>query len=131
MYELRGLVNTWSSPAPGSGGVPVTPSYSWDPPAVLVRLQWDDGHALWVPAHANRWNKSFALAYVTPDENDRSSETGLWLPAGPGGDVVRALPAEPSTAPREPDSRSRRNLREIYDRYPYGITSLHARRRER
>ena len=129
MYELAGLVNEW--PSSDVGGVPVKPSYSWDPVAVLARLQWEDGHALWVPAHANRWNKSFVLAYVTPDEDDRSSETGLWLPAGPGGDVVRTLPAEPSTAPRPPDSRGLREQRESHRRYPLGTRSLHARRRER
>jgi hypothetical protein len=128
MYELRALVNVWTSPAPGSGGVPVKPSYSWDPPAVLVRLMWQDGTALWVPGHANRWNPSFVLVYVTPDEGDRSSESGLWVHKS---DVTRALPAAPSTAPREPESRSVRDERELHERYPYGITSLHARRRER
>lgn len=118
MYELAGLVNEWTSPPPGSGGVPVKPSYSWDPPAVLVRLMWQNGTALWVPGHANRWNASYVLAHVTPDEGDRRTESGLWVHHT---DVTRALPADPSTAPREPESRSVRNLREHRKRYPRGI----------
>ena len=66
------------------------------------------------------------LAEVTPVEGDLRTETGLWLPAGPDCDVVRALPAEPSTAPRPPDSRSLRNQREMHQRYPHGSLSLHA-----
>src|SRR5690606_40574317 len=86
MYELGGLVNVW--PAGAVGGVPVAPSYRHDPVAVLARLQWDDGRALWVPAHASRWNRAFVLVTVTPVEGDRRSETTLWLHHT---DVVREL----------------------------------------
>jgi hypothetical protein len=58
------------------------------------------------------------LVYVTPDEGDRRTETGLWVHHT---DVVRALPASPSTAPRPPDSRSLRDMRENHERYPHGI----------
>ena len=115
---MRGLVNEWPGPAPGSGGVPVKPSYAWDAPAVLVRLTWQDGTTLWVPGHANRWNSSFVLVMVTPDEGDRRTESGLWVHHS---DVTRALPAEPSTAPRPPESRSLRDQREHHERYPHGI----------
>lgn len=98
--------------------MPVKPSYAWDAPAVLVRLTWQDGTALWVPGHANRWNSQFVLVMVTPDEGDRRTETGLWVHRT---DVTRSLPATPSTAPRPPDSRSLRDQREDRDRYPHGI----------
>lgn len=123
MFELIGLVNEW--PAGGwpssEGGVPVNPSYRRDSLAVLARLAWDDGHALWVPAHASRWNKAFVLVTVTPDEGDRRTETMLWLHRS---DVVRSLPAEPSKAPRPPDSPSLRIQREQHQRYPHGIPPL-------
>ncbi|MFI9487371.1 hypothetical protein ACIG47_13355 [Promicromonospora sp. NPDC052451] len=126
MYELAGLVNEWPAGSwpRESGGVPVGPSYSRDSLGVLVRLQWAEGRALWVPGHASRWNRSFVLVTVTPVEGDRRTETLLWLHRT---DVVRALPAEPSTAPRPPDSRSLRDQRESHQRYPHGIPSLHAR----
>jgi hypothetical protein len=115
MYELTGLVNEW--PASDVGGVPVNPSYSWDPLAVLVRLTWEDGRALWVPGHANRWNREYVLVGVTPDEGNRGNEPYLWVHRT---DVTRALQASPSTA-RPPASRSVRELRESHERYPYGI----------
>lgn len=93
MYEVSDLVNEW--PASDVGGVPVKPSYRRDPLAVLVRLSWADGRALWVPGHANRWNRSHVLVTVTPDETDRRTETMLWVHRT---DVTRALPAEPSTS---------------------------------
>ncbi|GAA2234088.1 hypothetical protein GCM10010413_36580 [Promicromonospora sukumoe] len=108
VYDLTGLINNW--PAAAVGGVPVKPSYSWDPVAVLARLCWTD-HAIWVPGHANRWNNHFVLVYVTPDENDRRTETGLWLH---WTDVARVVPAEPSRGPMPPDepiSRARPEAR--------------------
>jgi hypothetical protein len=102
VYDLTGLINDW--PAAAVGGVPVKPSYTWDAVAVLARLCWPD-HAIWVPGHANRWNQHFVLVLVTPDENDRRSETGLWLH---WTDVARAVPAEPSRAPKPPDVPSSR-----------------------
>ena len=64
MFGLSGLVNVWPAGdwMHSAGGVPVKPSYSRDSVAVLVRLQWEDGHSLWVPGHANRWNKGFVCA---------------------------------------------------------------------
>lgn len=115
MYEVSDLVNEW--PASDVGGVPVKPSYRRDPLAVLVRLSWADGHALWVPGHANRWNRSHVLVTVTPDETDRRTETMLWVHRT---DVTRALPAEPSTS-RPPDSRGLRDQLEQRARYPRGI----------
>lgn len=125
MYELTGLVNDWTPGdwPPSAGGVPIRPSYRRDPLAVLVRLTWDDGRAVWVPAHASRWNATFVLVTVTPIEGDRRTETLLWLHHT---DVVRSLPAEPSTAPRPPDSLSLRIQREQHQRYPHGIPSLHS-----
>ncbi|WP_454857559.1 hypothetical protein [Promicromonospora soli] len=116
MFELCGLVNEW--PAGDVGGVPVKPSYSSDPVAVLVRLSWANGRALWVPGHASRWNKRFVLVTVTPDESDRRTETMLWVHHV---DVVRALPAQPSSAPRPPDSPNLRIQLEQHTRYPRGI----------
>jgi hypothetical protein len=123
MYEFSGLVTDWPAgdwSRPGTGeGVPVRPSYKRDPLAVLARLTWDDERALWVPAHASRWTKRFVLVTVTPIEGDRRSETMLWLHHT---DVVRTLPAEPSTAPRPPETRSLRDQRGMHQRYPHGIT---------
>ena len=110
VYDLTGLINDW--PAAAVGGVPVKPSYSWDPVAVLARLCWSD-RAIWVPGHANRWNNQFVLVYVTPDENDRRTETGLWLH---WTDVARVVPAEPSRGPKPPDVPSSRAREEA--RYP-------------
>lgn len=72
----------------------MNPSHNSDPTATLVRLSWSD-RSLWVPGRATRWNSEFVLAYVTPDETDRRSERMLWLHRS---DVVRELPAKPSTA---------------------------------
>lgn len=127
MYELSGLVNDWPAgawPRADVGGVPVKPSYRRDPLAVLVRLQWEDGRALWVPAHASRWNRRFVLVTVTPVEGDRRTESLLWLHHS---DVVRELPAAPSTAPRPPDSRSLREQRAGHQRYPHGIPASYYR----
>lgn len=126
MYELAGLVNDWpAGDWPSSdGGVPIKPSYRHDPLAVLVRLTWDDGRSLWVPAHASRWNAAFVLVTVTPVEGDRRTESLLWLHYT---DVARSLPAEPSTAPRPPNSPSLRMQREQHKRYPHGIPPLSSR----
>lgn len=110
VYDLTGLINNW--PAAAVGGVPVKPSYSWDPVAVLARLCWPD-RSMWVPGHANRWNQNFVLVYVTPNENDRRTEEGLWLH---WTDVARAVPAEPSRGPLPPDEPIARLRQESRDR---------------
>ena len=102
-YDLRGLTNDWPA-LHVPGGIPVRPSHNGDPVAVLVRLCWPD-RAVWVPGHANRWNTDFVLVYVTPDETDRRTRTGLWLHRS---DVARAVPAEPSHGPPPPDAPSSR-----------------------
>jgi hypothetical protein len=108
VYSLAGLINDW--PAAAVGHIPVSPSYKWDPVAVLVRLTWmPPRRSLWVPGHANRWNTKFVLVHVTPDENDRRSEEGLWLH---WTDVVTVLPTEPSTAPLPPDPQWRARVEE-------------------
>ena len=106
VYDIAGLINDW--PADAVGHVPVGPSFTWDPVAVLVRLTWmPPRRSLWVPGHANRWNSLFVLVHVTPDENDRRSAMGLWLH---WTDVVRVRAAEPSSAPRPPDPQWRERV---------------------
>ncbi|MFI8528488.1 hypothetical protein ACIGB8_28800 [Promicromonospora sukumoe] len=96
LYDLAGVTNRWE--ASRVGHVPTRPSYTFDPPAVLVRLCWGSS-ARWVPAHANRWNTLFVLVTVTPDPGDRRTEELLWVHHT---DVVWELPATPSTAPKPP-----------------------------
>lgn len=97
LYDLVGLTNRWE--ASRVGYVPSRPSYTFDPPAVLVRLTWGERRSIWVPAHANRWNTLFVLVTVTPDPGDRRTEELLWVHHT---DVVWELPADPSTSPKPP-----------------------------